>query len=353
MLADRTGDIYSLGDLMDPDRYSEPLDIEGWEPEILEEMLRLMVLIRRTEDVISEMVETGEAVCPCHLAIGQEACAVGVVSVLDPGRDLFFGAHRSHGHYLAKGGDVEELFAEVLGRQTGCSGGMGGSMHLIDPERGLLGTVPIVAATIPVAAGAALAARMDGNGGVAVTFFGDGAAEEGVFHETLNLASNLKLPVLFICENNLFASHLHISMRQPATSITRFADAHLLPSEMVDGNDVLAVEKAIRAAVERARDGGGAALVELVTYRWKGHVGHREDDDVGVKRSGDLPLWKIRDPIKRLSDGMLAAGIWSEERMSNMDREISGQVAEAIENARQAPYPDLSATMQYLYTENR
>jgi TPP-dependent pyruvate/acetoin dehydrogenase alpha subunit len=329
-----------LGDLADPRRFREPLEVSGHEPERLEGMLRSMLLIRSVEECIAELVASGEARCPCHLAIGQEGCAVGVAGELDPSIDRFFGAHRSHGHYLAAGGDPWALLAEVLGKSSGCSGGLGGSMHLIAPETGLLGTVPIVAATIPVAAGAALAARLDGRGGVVVSFFGDGATEEGVFHETLNLAALHRLPLLLVCENNLFSSHLHISLRQPSDRVARFAAAHLIPHETLDGNDVLAVAAAARRGLERGRAGEGPTFLELVTYRWRGHVGHREDRDVGVARAGDLPEWKERDPVQRLRRGMIAAGLLSDKEADRLAAGVTEEVAAALEKARRAPYPE-------------
>ncbi|RMH22692.1 MAG: thiamine pyrophosphate-dependent dehydrogenase E1 component subunit alpha [Gemmatimonadetes bacterium] len=237
---------WSLGDLADPRRYHEPVDVTADAADELLQALRTMKRIRRAEEVIGDLVTAGEVRCPCHLAIGQEACAAGVALALDPGRDRAFGAHRSHGHYLALGGSLEALFAEIFGRASGCSGGMGGSMHLIAPERGLLGTVPIVGATVPLAVGAALAARLDGSDAVAVAFFGDGAAEEGVVQESLNLAASERLPVLFACENNLFSSHLHIALRQPADRVARFAEAHRIAHATVDGNDVTAVRDAAR-----------------------------------------------------------------------------------------------------------
>jgi pyruvate dehydrogenase E1 component alpha subunit len=344
-------DAASLGDLADPQRYRAPIEIAGRSPELLATLLSRMKLVRRAEEAIADLSASGEARCPCHLAVGQEACAIGLTAVLDPSRDRAFGAHRSHGHYLGVGGDVDALFAEVLGRATGCSGGMGGSMHLVAPERGLLGTVPIVGATIPIATGTGLSLKMDGAGGVAVSFFGDGATEEGIFHESMNLAAIHKLPVIFACENNLFSSHLHINLRQPADSVARYAVAHGVAHELVDGNDVLAVLDAAERAVARARAGEGPTFIEMVTYRWRGHVGPREDIDVGVRRVHDLPAWKERDPIRRLAESMIAAGLASADRLAAIDREIGAIVDAAVEKARRAPYPDPDATVRYMYTE--
>ena len=187
-------------------------------------------------------------------------------------------------------------------------------MHLYGPQVGFLGSVPIVGASVPIAVGAALAAKMDGKGDVAVSYFGDGAVEEGSVQESLNLAAIMKLPVLFVCENNLFASHMHIRLRQVGDSTARFAQAHGIPATVVDGNDVVAVAAAAGEMIQRARSGEGPAYLEAVTYRWRGHVGPREDMDVGVKRSQDLVLWKGRDPIGRLAVALQMTGALSAER---------------------------------------
>ena len=232
----------TLGALVDPNFYNGPLDLAQISDDWALTKLRDMVGIRVVEEVIANLVEGGEARCPCHLGIGQEAVAVGVSEHARP-TDRVFGAHRSHSHYLALGGSVERLLAEVLGKETGTSKGMGGSMHLYGPEVGFHGSVPIVAATIPIATGAALAAQMDKKGAVAISYFGDGAAEEGVLHELLNMAAVMGLPIVFVCENNLFSSHLDIHLRQPENRVARFADAHDVPSAVVDGNDVVILSR--------------------------------------------------------------------------------------------------------------
>lgn len=337
--------------LSDPTQFHEPVALRDHRAGDLVPLLETMKLIRVSEERIADLVTAGEIRCPCHLAVGQEACAVGVAAVLEGDRDRAFGAHRSHGHYLGMGGGLHELFAEVLGKATGCSHGMGGSMHLVAKDRGLLGTVPIVGATIPMAVGAGIAAQMDGNQGVAVAFFGDGATEEGVFHESMNLAAIRKLPVLFVCENNLFSSHLHINLRQPELSVARYGEAHGMAATSVDGNDIVAVLDATRVAVARARRGDGPTLLELITYRWRGHVGPREDIDVGVMRSTDLPVWKKRDPIGRLADALVAAGGVAREALAAMDSRVRMRVEEAITAARKAPYPSLEAPAHFLYAE--
>lgn len=351
VLADERSSSSSLGSLAEATFGHGPLELDDTLTEDLVEYARRMRLIRRVEETIADMVIAGEAVCPCHLAIGQEACAVGVASALGP-TDRAFGAHRSHGHFLAMGGSPRSLLAEVLGKATGCSGGMGGSMHLIAPACGLLGTVPIVGATIPIAVGAALAASLDGSGAVAICYFGDGATEEGVFHESMNLAATMRLPVIFACEHNLFASHLHISFRQPANRVSRYAAAHRVMSETLDGNDVLAVAGAARRATERARSGDGPTFLELVTYRWRGHVGPNEDNDVGVKRADDLSLWKRRDPVRRLEEALtMGRGVTEADLMSGCES-IERELQDALDFARSSPYPASDAAAKYLFAEH-
>lgn len=346
MAVDRLGTTFET--LADPHSFVPALACGDETPEQLIERLERMLLIRRTEEAIADLISSGEVRCPCHLAIGQEACAVGVATALRAG-DRAFGAHRSHGHYLAMGGDLDAMMAEILGRSTGCSGGMGGSMHLVASDRGLLGTVPIVAATIPMATGAALAAKLEGSSGLVVSFFGDGATEEGVFHESMNLASLWALPVIFVCENNLFSSHLHINVRQPADSVARYAAAHCVAHEVVDGNDVCAVTAATQRGAARARAGEGPSFLELVTYRWRGHVGPSEDVDVGVRRNQDLVSWKRRDPIARLRAALSESGSLGPADAEALEDTVKRRVGEAVTNARLAPFPTADSTERWLF----
>ncbi|MGB7211069.1 MAG: thiamine pyrophosphate-dependent dehydrogenase E1 component subunit alpha [Gemmatimonadales bacterium] len=339
-----------LGGLAVAGNCHEPIQLPGGDRGWLVDGLRRMILIRAAEERIGDMVTAGRIRCPCHLAIGQEAPAVGVALQVREG-DRLFGAHRSHAHYLALGGSLRGLMAEVLGKDTGASRGMGGSMHLIDRAHGLYGTVPIVGATIPIAAGAALAAKMDGKGAVAVSYFGDGATEEGVFHETMNLAATHRLPVLFVCEHNFFASHLHISLRQPAESVARYAEAHRVGWARVDGNDLVAMTAAVREAFETMRAGGGPRFIEAVTYRWRGHVGPREDDDVGVRRKDDLHLWRLRDPVRRLAEALIAAGEIAADAVETMTAEAKGAVAAAWEQAERDPFPAPGELLGRVYAD--
>jgi acetoin:2,6-dichlorophenolindophenol oxidoreductase subunit alpha len=293
---------------------------------------KTMRRIRRAEEAIAGMSESGEARCPCHLSIGQEAIPAGVCAALHPG-DTVWSGHRSHGHYLAQGGSLEGLFAEVLGKTTGCSGGRGGSMHLIAPEHGILGTVPIVAGTIPLAAGAALAYKLRAEQRVAVAFFGDGALEEGSVHETLNLAALYKLPLVFICENNLYSSHLHWRERRVADNLHRAGAFHSVHGERVDGNQVEDVYDAARQAVARARSGAGPSLLECRTFRWRGHVGASSDQDVGVQRRGELAQWLERDPIRRAEERLAM-------NLAAYRAEIDQEIDRALGAARSGRVPD-------------
>ena len=342
-----------LGPLADPTQFNGPLDLTGFDAALLRKMLRMILTIRFAEEAVAELIESKEVVCPCHLGIGQEGVAAGVSSILRS-TDRAYGNHRSHSHYLAMGGSLFKMFAEILGRLPGASKGMGGSMHLQDYSVGFEGSVPIVGATIPVAVGAALAAKMDGKGGIGVAYFGDGACEEGVLHESLNMSAIYKLPMLFVCENNLYASHLDIDLRQPADSMARFAKAHHVRHLTVDGNDVAAVARAANELVTAARAGEGPGFLEAVTFRWRGHVGPNEDIDVGVLRKPEiLAAWKKRDPLARLRISMKHAVQLTDSEYAQYEAEARAVVAEAVTRARAAEYPPESALLDLVYAKRR
>jgi TPP-dependent pyruvate/acetoin dehydrogenase alpha subunit len=292
-------------------------------------------------------VDSGEARCPCHLYIGQEAIAAGVCAALNS-QDTVWGGHRSHGHYLAKGGSLEAMFAEILGKETGCSRGRGGSMHLMAPEHGIPGTVPIVAATVPLAVGAAMAYKMRKEPHVAVAFFGDGTLEEGHVHESLNLAALYRLPVVFVCENNLYASHMHWSERRVVDNLHQAGLFHSVPGERVDGNDVTQVGDAALRAVARARQGDGPTLLECRTFRWRGHVGSSFDLDVGVERRGELSFWLLQDPIAR-----------AEQELGNVDEQsviredIDQELQQALAAAREAPSPSAGRVLEHVFAKEQ
>ena len=306
-----------------------------------------MLLIRTVEERLAELLVEREIRCPTHLYTGQEAVATGVCATLRRD-DYVFGGHRSHGHYLAKRGDLKAMIAELYGKRTGCSRGRGGSMHLVAPEVGFLGTVPIVAATIPIAVGTALASRLRRNDRVSVAFFGDGAVEEGTFHESMNLAASRRLPVLFVCENNFYSSHLHLLERRAKDNIVQSGEAHGMPGIQVDGNDVLAVYRVATAAVQRARAGEGPSLLECRTYRWHGHVGPALDLDVGVRRRDDLAEWRRKDPLQRLEARLLEANVPREE-LEQLVKDIERDVEEAVTFARESPYPDPAELHDYVF----
>ncbi len=341
----------NLGELADPALRHGPIDISDETPEVLIPQLRSMLRIRRAEQHLALHRQAGLIGGPVHLGVGQEAVAVGVSRHLRPS-DRIFGAHRSHSHVLALGSSLRGLFAEVLGKSTGLARGMGGSMHLWDQPRGFFGSVPIVAGAVPLAVGAGLAAKLQGTDDVAVSYFGDGAVEEGAVHESLNLSRMLKAPVIFVIENNLFSSHMEIRLRQPFTSTARFAAVNDMPAEVVDGNDVAAVGVAAERLVARARRGEGPGLIEAVTFRWYGHVDHREDIDVGVNRSTeDLANWRARDPVSRLVMAMEERGWWSATRHESLLAEIDAEVTTAWDQAMQDPYPDADTLLGCVYAK--
>lgn len=341
-----------LGVLADSSAFHENVEVSATPRESLVSFITSMLRIRLAEVRLAAARRDGLIGGPVHLGVGQEAIAVGISSALRP-TDRVFGAHRSHSHLLALGSSVHKLFAEVLGKDTGLSRGMGGSMHLWDQPRGFYGSVPIVAGTVALAVGAGLAAKFQRTGDVAVAYLGDGAVEEGVVHESLNLARVQDVPVLFVVENNLFASHMHISIRQPSDSTARFADANGVPFEIVDGNDVVTMDRVGREAVDRARSGGGPSFIEAVTYRWYGHVDWREDIDVGVNRSqADVLSWKARDPIARLRSAMVSGGFWSADEDAALQSKIAQEIDEAWEQAMRDPYPSEEALLTRVYVAN-
>ncbi len=321
--------------------------IEEMHRELMKMLYKKMLEIRIFEERIAELVEQGEVKTPCHLYIGQEAIASGVCAALER-EDSVWGGHRSHGHYLAKGGDLRAMMAEIYGKAAGCSRGRGGSMHLVHPDVGVYGTVPLVAATIPLAVGAGLASKLRGDRHVAVAFFGDGATEEGHFHESMNLAALYKLPVLFVCENNLYASHMSLRERRAEDNIVEAAHAHGMPGLRLDGNDVLAIYQAATEAVTRARSGEGPTLFECRTYRWRGHVGPSWDMDVGVKRKDELKEWFPKDPIQRVRARLSALGV-SDPEFDQIEQSIRSEVEAAVAFARESPYPDASELFDHVF----
>lgn len=297
-----------------------------------------MTRIREFEEKTAQLVSAGEIRTPCHLYIGQEAIAVGVCKALQK-PDYVWGTHRSHGHYLAKGGSMKEMMAEIFGKQGGCSRGKGGSMHLCAPEVGILGTVPIVAATIPMAVGSALACQLRKDGRVSVAFFGDGAVDEGAFHEAMNFAGLKKLPLIFVCENNFYSSHLPLHERHATDAIYKRAESYGMPGVRIDGNNVIEMYEAAKKAVARARKGAGPTLIEARTYRWRGHVGANYDLELGIREKSTLEQWMERCPIKSLSALLVAKNIASQHELDEITRNAKNEVARALTFAQKSPFP--------------
>ncbi|HEV8473641.1 MAG TPA: thiamine pyrophosphate-dependent dehydrogenase E1 component subunit alpha [Methylomirabilota bacterium] len=302
-----------------------------------------MVRMRMVEEAIVRIYPDREIRSPAHLYIGQEAVAAGTCAALTR-EDVVVANYRSHGWYLAKGGSLQAMMDELFGRATGCSGGWGGSMHLIDREAGFMGTSAVVCGGIPHAVGCALADRIAGRPHVSVVAFGDGAVEEGGFHESLNFASLRRLPVVFVCENNEWAAFSPLTERQPHGEIHRRAAAYAVPGVSVDGNDVGAVQRAATEAVARARRGEGPTLLECRTYRWLEHCGPGDDVTLGVRGRADVEAWKARCPIAR------ARGAVSDGEDREVRARVAAEIDAALAAARRAPWPGPSWKPAYYET---
>ncbi len=336
-----------IQDIIDND-VKKTIDITGLSSDKLLELYNSMLLIEKVENKVADLVRENIVKCPCHLGAGQEAIAVGVCDNLT-NKDYVFGTHRAHAHFFAMGGQLNVFFAEVMGKKTGCSKGIGGSMHLIDKKNGFWGSVPIVGATIPIAAGAALAIKRKREDAVAVCFFGDGATEEGAFQESLNMAASMELPVLFVCENNFYSSHLDIKYRQPDQRTARFAEANYVKSITVDGNNIIAVKQESERMIDYIKQTGKPAFIEFTTYRFYGHVGPNKDIDVGVRRSvDDMNYWSKLGPITRLKDALLNSGV-HESQFTKIEEKIDLDIQLAVQVAESDPYPNASELMNNVY----
>lgn len=313
-------------------------------------LYRKMQLIRLTEEAIAARYGEQEMRCPTHLCIGQEAVAAGVSAHLEP-TDYIMSTHRSHGHYLAKGGDLKALIAELYGRDTGCSRGKGGSMHLIDLKAGVLGATPIVGSTIPIATGAAFALKLQKRvGPVSVVYFGDAATEEGVFHEAVNFAVLKSLPVIFVCEHNLYSVYTRIDVRQPASrQIYELAAAHGVETHHGDGNNAREVYEVMGRVIDRARQGIGPFLVQFETYRWREHCGPAFDNQLGYRELSEFESYQQRDPIVRLHSELIAEGYSSEAELAGIDAEIASEIEAAFDFARNSPYPHRALLDDHVY----
>lgn len=311
------------------------------------EWFRTMLLIRSFEDKVQRLFMQGLIPGTTHLCQGQEAVSVGAVSAL-ASTDYLTITYRGHGQALARGIDPEAAFAELMGRETGICKGRGGSMHLTDFSRGLIGAFAIVGAGLPVALGAAMSARLRGTSAVAMTFFGDGSTNIGTFHEALNMASVWKAPVVFVCENNLYGEYSPQRTTTPLDDLAARASAYAMEGVVVDGNDVDAVYKAAATAVERARAGEGPTLLECKTYRYSGHS---RSDPAKYRKPGELEAWKARDPIKLLGQTLATEGLLSTTEQETTRREVQQLIDAAAERAAAAPWPKQEEISRYVYAE--
>lgn len=303
----------------------------------LREIYKVLLMIRKVEEKIIELYSEQEIRCPTHLYIGQEAIATGVCANLKK-TDYIVSNHRGHGHYLAKGGDLNAMMAELYGKRTGCAKGRGGSMHLSWPRAGMIGSTSIVGGCIPIAVGMAFAFKMRGSRQISAAFFGDAAVEEGAFHESLNFASLHKLPVLFICENNFYAVQSPIKNRQVG-EIYKKVRGYEMKGLLVDGTDVLEVFKVVREAVKQLRQGKGPILIECQAYRWMEHVGPNFDYNLGYRTKEELEKWMKKCPLKRYTKFLLDNNILSKQELKRIDIKIEREMENAIEFARKSPLP--------------
>ena len=301
-------------------------------PDVIARLYRGVFRIRRAEEEIARIYPSDKIKSPVHLSIGQEAVNVAICDALRAD-DTVFGTYRSHALYLAKGGDLRKMMAELYGKVTGCAKGKGGSMHLIDPAAGVMGTSAVVGSTIPLAVGYAYARRLRRESAIVASFFGDGATEEGVFDESLNFARLHRLPILFVCENNRYAIHTHQRTRQPLDNICERAASHGVPAERLE-DDVLVLHARATEAIRYVRSGEGPRFLECMVYRWREHVGPDDDFHLGYRTVDEAAPWKAADQCARLAS-MLDAGT-----RARIDAEIEMEVKDAVDWAEASAFPD-------------
>ncbi|MFA5147246.1 MAG: thiamine pyrophosphate-dependent dehydrogenase E1 component subunit alpha [Candidatus Omnitrophota bacterium] len=315
----------------------------------LADLYACMSRIRLVEEAIEEFYPADEMKTPVHLCIGQEAIAAGVALNLKK-EDLLFSNHRGHGHYLAKGGDLNAMMAELYCRESGCSKGRGGSMHLVDTAAGLPGSSSIVGGDIPVAVGAALAISMQKKPLVSAVFFGDAATEEGVFYESVNFAVLKKLPVIFVCENNFYSVCSHQGKRQAIDNIYERLEKCGIPGHRVDGCDAIEAYRVSKSCIDRARSGKGPSLIECRAYRWRGHAGAGPDYKMGHRTKAELDGWVRKCPIRALRYILSKERVLSKEELDGIERSIKKEISAAFEYARKSPLPRKEEVGKYLYS---
>jgi len=308
-----------------------------------------MKRIRFVEETIAQRYDEGHMRCPTHLSVGQEAVAAATGLALRTD-DLAVSGHRAHAHYLGKGGDLQAMIAEIYGKATGCAGGKGGSMHLIDEAAGFKGSTAIVGGTVPLGVGFAYAIKLRGGDQISCIFHGDAVVEAGVFFESVNFAVLKRLPALFVCENNLYSVYSPLAVRQPpGREIHEMVAGLGLPARRVDGNDVLAVFETVRAATSRVRAGEGPEFLEFSTYRWREHCGPLYDNDLGYRSRQEFEAWKAKEPIGRLEELLLKDGSLTRGDLRRMGQEIASETEAAFAFAESSPFPEAEAARAGVY----
>lgn len=317
------------------------------DPKLKVKMLRDMLSIRYFEEKVRELDMKGKLPGFFHLYVGEEAIAVGACTAINKD-DYITSTHRGHGHLIAKGGDVNRAMAELYAKETGYNKGRGGSMHIAAPELGMLGANGIVGAGIPIATGAAFSAKYQKNGKVAIAFFGDGASNQGTFHEAINIAASFNLPAIYICENNLYGVSTKQSNVRKVRDIADRAKAYDIPGIIVDGNDVEAVYDVVCEAAERARKGEGPTLIECKTYR---HYTHFTGEPDTYRPKEEVAEWKAKDPIKRYKEKLVKEGIMTEAEIDDMEKEVAGEIEKAVEFAENSPMPRPESALEDVYAD--
>ncbi len=310
------------------------------------EMLQTMYDIRAFEEKAEELYMLGKTHGTMHLSIGQEGCAIGTSYALRRGKDFLLNHHRGHGHTLAWGGDLKPMMAEFLGKETGYCRGRGGSMHIAEVERNNLGANGIVGGGLPIAVGVGLSIQLRKTDQVCIVLFGDGAANEGAFHESINMASIWNLPVIYFCENNQYAMSMAMKKAFNVEHISDRACAYDIPGEFVDGNDVFTVYDAVKRAAERARKGEGPTLIEALTYRWKGHS---RSDRQAYRTREEVKQWQVKDPIPRFANALIAAGMLDKPQLETIQAKAHEHIEAALAFAEASPEPDISTILEGLY----
>ena len=315
------------------------------------ELYLSMLRIRMVEEKIAELYSEQEMRCPVHLSIGQEAVAVGVCDHL-ANKDIVMSAHRAHAHYLAKGGNLNSMIAELYGKATGCAMGKGGSMHLVDLESGFFAAVPIVGSTIPIAVGVGWAFKLKKSANIVTVFLGDGATEEGVFFESLDFASLKNVPILFVCENNFYSVYSQLKVRQASDrKLSVLAESHGIKSFTGDGNNIDQVLRLTKEAIDYIKSKNSPAFIELDTFRWLEHCGPNSDDNLGYRKKGELDQWLKRDPIQAYKSKLIESQELSEEELAENIKSISVEIDNAFKFAKESSFPDQHILNEHIYKD--